>query len=183
MAEKDMIKGLKDLLPFSREGVKIFCDCHVNKAHQMKHMSPNSSERVMAPGTVGVSQDILMIIFGPWPVKCIHGETDVLTFPMKLKEDVIQVTDQYLLDMSMHARKVGAMTVNVDLISGDSDSSYVSKKMKDWCRGKKIKQLWSALYSKSHNSNECIMKLVKEGILNYLYQTGFPQMLWTFGGG
>ena len=68
MAEKDMIKGLKDLLPFPREGVKIFCECHVNKAHQMKHMIPNSSERIMAPGTVEVSQDI----FGPWPVKSIH---------------------------------------------------------------------------------------------------------------
>ena len=49
---------------------------------------------------------------------------------------VVQVSDQYLLDMALHAKEVGAMTVNVDLISGDSDSNYLSKKMKEWCLGK-----------------------------------------------
>ena len=190
MAQHDMIKGLKELLPFPKEGVKIFCDCHVNKAVMMKHMIPDVSMRVMAPGTVEVSQDI----FGPWPVRSIHGEVYANVFkikgkrhitfiPMKSKDDVIKVSDQYLLDMSLHAKEVGAMVVNVDLISGDSDSNYLSAAMREWCLKKNIRQFSSAPSSHSHNSNECIMKLIKEGILNYLFLTGFPQMLWTFGGG
>ena len=188
MAEKDMIKGLKALLPFPLEGVKIFCECYLNQSVQMKHMIPKVSGRQISKGTIEIAMDI----FGPWPVLSIHGEAysniikikgkrHLSVYHMKRKDQIEEKMDQFLIDMEVHAAELGLqISLNLDLCSSDKDTNYFSNKMKEWCRKRGIKQHSSAPYAHPFNSAEPIMKLVKQGTLNNLHISGFPQMMWSF---
>ena len=185
MAENNMVVGLKDLLPFPKEGVKKFCECMLGQSTEMTRMIPSVSGRVAT--LKGVSMDF----GGPWPVESINGEViwnlikthderHMAIYFMKSKDEIEEVLDSYIIDMELHAEELGSVHANFELMATDRDSCYFSKTVKEWCRSRGIKQFSSAPYAHSFNSAEPMMRVVKEGTLNNLHLSGFPQHLWNY---
>ena len=187
MAEKSMVNGLHDMLPFPKGGVKKFCECYINEMHFMKAQIPQMSGRIVKPGWVEVSADII----GPWPVTSIHGETYGLiikikgkkhcsVYFMKRKNEVQAKFDQFVIDMEGHCAEIGSVFMHFDLLSTDNDTNFFNQQMNEWCRRKGVKQFSSAPYAKEFSSAEPVIKQIKKRALNMLSMSGFPQFLWTY---
>jgi hypothetical protein len=167
MAERKMIVGLDQLLPFPRHGVKQFCECMIGQATKSTRMIPMKSNRLSG------AEEMSMDIGGPWPVQSINGETywnlmklkhshlHAIYF-MKTKDEIVKVMDTYCIDMGKHAEELGGVAARLELISSDKDSNYFSEQMQQWCRSKGIKQFSSAPYAHAFNSAESSMRQVKE---------------------
>ena len=54
MAVNDMVAGLRDLLPFPKEGVKNFCECMLGQSTEMTRMIPKVSGRVSTLNKRGI---------------------------------------------------------------------------------------------------------------------------------
>ena len=99
---------------------------------------------------------------------------------MKSKADIEDALGTSVIDLEVHAEDLDTVYANFQLLATDRDSCYFSKCVKGWCRKRGIKQFSSVPYSHRHNSAAPMMRVIKEGTINNMHLSGFPQFLWKY---
>ena len=183
MVRKQMLDGLESMTPTGNKG-KTKCPdggCQMGKAH-VRSILEEAPTKPRAPGT-HLSCDI-----GYLPVKTILGYMyfvlwiDLFTrcgfiYFMKKKDEWLSVFRRFMVDTRSKEKELKAIHYSLEMLTTDSDSLFMQKKMNDMREQMNFCQWFSCPHTHEQNPSENYSRIIGETAVALLHSSGFPLQL------